>query len=75
MKTGEELGLNIFCVDSYVGIKEIYKNNMANLLVEDAKPSDIEDLEERNTVEKEMQAVKILLETGEFDKEMDGCLP
>ena len=72
VKTGVELGLNIFCVDSYVGIKEIYKNNMGNLLVGDAKPSDIEDPEERNTVEKEMQAVKILLETGEFDKEMDG---
>ena len=48
---------------------------MGNLLFEDAKPSVIEDLEERNTVEKEMQAVKILLETGKFDKEMDGCLP
>mgnify|MGYP001314628792 CR=1 FL=1 len=52
--------------------KRFTKNNMGNLLVGDAKPSDIEDLEERNTVEKEMQAVKILLETGEFDKEMDG---
>ena len=47
VKTGVELGLNIFCVDSYVGIKEIYKNNMGNLLVGDAKPSDIEDPEER----------------------------
>jgi hypothetical protein len=26
---------------------------------------------DRNTVEKELQAVKILLETGEFDKKMD----
>jgi hypothetical protein len=70
VKTGE-LGLNIFCVDSYVGIKEIYKNNMGTPLVEDAKPAVIEILEEKTTVEKEIQAVKILLETGEFDKEMD----
>jgi hypothetical protein len=36
----------------------------------EANPVDKEISEDRNTVEKELQAVKILLETGEFDKEM-----
>ena len=63
--------MDIYCVDSYVGIKEIFENCMNNPLVEEAKPADTEYLEEK-TVEKEMQAVKILLGTGEFDKEMDA---
>ena len=70
-KAGVELGLDIFCVDSYVAIKEIFKNTMNSSLVEEAKPADRVNLEE-NTIEKEMQAVKILLEIGEFDKEMDA---
>jgi three prime repair exonuclease-1 len=70
-KAGVELGLDIFCVDSYVAIKKIFKNTMNSSLVEEAKPADRVNLEE-NTIEKEMQAVKILLEIGEFDKEMDA---
>ena len=38
----------------------------------EANPVDKEICEYRNTVEKELQAVKILLENGEFDKEMDA---
>ena len=59
-KIGVELGLDIFCVDSYVGIKEIFKNSMSNPLAMEAKPADRENLEE-DTVQKEMQTVKILL--------------
>ena len=70
VKTGAELGLNILCVDSYVGIKEIYKMNMGSSLAVEANP--VEICEDRNNVEKELEAVKILLETGEFDKEMDA---
>jgi hypothetical protein len=70
-KAGVELGLDIFCVDSYVAIKEIFKNTMNSSLVVEAKPADRVNLEE-NTIEKEMQAVEILLEIGEFDKEMDA---
>ena len=71
VKTGIELGSDIFCVDSYVGLKEIFKNSMNKPLAVEAKPAERENLEEK-TVEKEMQYVKILLETGEFDKEMDA---
>jgi DNA polymerase III epsilon subunit-like protein len=72
VKTGAELGLNILCVDSYVGIKEIYKMNMGSSLAVEANPVDKEICEDRNNVKKELEAVKILLETGEFDKEMDA---
>ena len=37
-------------------------------LAVEAKPAERENLEEK-TVEKELQSIKILLETGEFDKE------
>ena len=68
VKAGAEFGPNIFCVDSYVGIKEIFKMDMGNLFVD---PKDIEIIEEKEIVKKEMEAVKILLEAGDFDMEMD----
>jgi DNA polymerase III epsilon subunit-like protein len=70
VKTGVEIGSDIFSVDSYVGLKEIFKNSMNKPLALEAKPAEREKLEEK-TVEKEMQYLKILLETGEFNKEMD----
>jgi len=71
VKAGSELGSNILCVDSYVGLKEIYKRDRLSSLAEEANPVD-EEIWEDNMVENEIQAVKILLETGEFDKEMDS---
>ena len=71
-KTGVELEFNLLCVDSYVGIKEIYKRNMGCLLAEEANPVDKEIWEDLKTVKKEIQAHNILLESGEFDKEMDS---
>ena len=68
VKAGAEFGPNIFCVDSYVGIKEIFKMDMGNSFVD---PKDIEIIEEKEIVKKEMEAVKILLEAGDFDMEMD----
>jgi DNA polymerase III epsilon subunit-like protein len=71
VKVGEELGPNILCVDSYVGIKEILKTNMEMPLAECVKPVETENIEEKEIVESELKAVKSLLEAGEFDKEMD----
>ena len=70
-KTGVELGLNILCVDSYVGIKEIYKRNRGCSLAEEVNLVRKKVWEEKDTFEEEIQAVKILQETGEFDNEMD----
>ena len=71
VKAGAEFGPNIFCVDSYVGIKEIFKMEMGNSLAERVKPTDTENIEEKEIVKNEMEAVKSLLEAGEFDMEME----
>ena len=49
VKAGAEFGPNIFCVDSYVGIKEIFKMDMGNLFVD---PKDIEIIEEKEIVKR-----------------------
>ena len=72
VKAGAEFGPNIFCVDSYVGIKEIFKMDMGNSLAEPFKPQDTENIEDQEIVRDETAAVKNLLEAGEFDMEM-GC--
>ena len=46
VKAGVEFGPNNFCVDSYVGIKEIFKMDMGSSLAECVKPADTEDIEE-----------------------------
>jgi DNA polymerase III epsilon subunit-like protein len=74
VKAGVEFGPNIFCVDSYVGIKEIFKMDMGSSLAECVKPADTEDIEEKEIVKNEMEAVKSLLEAGEFDMEMGSSL-
>ena len=71
-KSGAEFGPNILCVNSYVGIKEIFKMDMGNSLAEPFKPQDRENIEDQEIVRNEMAAVKNLLEAGEFDMEM-GC--
>jgi DNA polymerase III epsilon subunit-like protein len=74
VKAGAEFGPNIFCVDSYVGIKEIFKMDMGNSMAERVKPKDTENIEEKEIVKNEMEAVKSLLEAGEFDMEMGSSL-
>ena len=54
VKAGAEIGPNIFCVDSYVGIKEIFKMEMGNSLAERVKPKDTENIEEKEIVKNEM---------------------
>ena len=74
VKAGAEFGPNIFCVDSYVGIKEIFKMDMGYSLAKRVKPKDTENIEEKEIVKNEMEAVKSLLEAGEFDMEMGSSL-
>ena len=71
LKAGSALESNIFCVDSYVGIKNIFKKNLESPLAKNAQHASIKCLDERKLVEKEKQAVKLLLEAGEFDEEME----
>jgi hypothetical protein len=74
VKAGAEFGKNIFCVDSYVDIKEIFKMDMGYSLAKHVKPKDTENMEEKEIVKNEMEAVKSLLEAEEFDMEMGSSL-
>ena len=58
VKAGAEFGPNIYCLDSYVGIKEIFKMDMGNPCV---KPKDTDIIEEKEIVKNEMEAAKSLL--------------
>ena len=71
LKTGSDLGSNIFCVDSYLGIKNIFEKNTESSLARDAQHSGIKYLEERKLLQREMQAAKVLLEAGKFDDDME----
>ena len=71
VKAGAEFGPNIFCVDSYVSIKEIFKMDMGTSCVE---PNNTEIIEENEIVKNEMEAVKSFLEAGIFDMEMGTSL-
>ena len=69
VKAGAEFGPNIFCVDSYVGIQEIFKIDILNSSL--SFKSEKENIEEKEIVESELKAVQNLLEAGEFDSEFD----
>ena len=71
LKAGSVLGSNIFCVDSYLGIKNIFEKNTESSLARDAQHSGIKYLEERKLLQREMQAAKVLLEAGKFDDDME----
>ena len=72
VKAGAEFGPNIFCVDSYVGIKEIFKMDILHSsLLAECFNSEKENIEEKEIVESELKAVQNLLEAGEFDSEFD----
>jgi hypothetical protein len=69
-KAGGKLGSEIFCVDSYVGIKEIFQNWEAQK-TEDARIQQLERLVDKEIVEKEREAVTKLIAAGEFDRELE----
>jgi hypothetical protein len=69
-KAGTRLGSQILCVDSYVGIKEIFKKRGEVNETENAKKKEIERADERKLIQTEIDAVTELLNDGEFEREM-----
>ena len=67
-KSGTILGSDIFCVDSYVGIKEIFWTKNSVSLVNDKKENNVK---ERHIIKMEVDAVTKLMNDGEFDKEFN----
>jgi len=72
VKVGGGLGAHILCVDSYVGIREIFNSRLTEEVRVD-KNINIEI--EKTLIDKEMEAVIELLAAGEFESEMveDDC--
>ena len=70
-KAGAELGSRILCIDSYVGMKEILQKIWDAPRAEEAIQNEIKRVEDRETIEKEIEAARELLAAGEFDMEMN----
>ena len=69
-KSGTNLNSEILCVDSYVGIKEIYMKG-SEVMKEDAMMKDMKKTEECVMIEMEMDSLTNLIEAGEFESEME----
>ena len=74
-KTGTELGSQILCVDSYVGMKEIFKKRGQKNETRDVENKKIEMADVRSLVKKEVEAVTVLINDGEFEKDMQEGTP
>ena len=68
-KTGTKLMSDVLCIDSYVGIKEIFKGNDVNR-VEKEKVIYVNLNVEKNIVKMESDAVTELISAGVFDTEL-----
>ena len=66
--SGSKLSSSVLCVDSYLGIKDIYKKREEVVFKEENRKKDIE---ERKFIQKEMDALREILNGGEFDKEIE----
>ena len=70
-KTGKSLSSHILCVDSYIGIKEIFMNRKEIKRVENKERLEVEWNEEEKIVKIEMDAITDLINTGVFEIEME----
>ena len=68
-KTGTKLQSDVLCIDSYVGIREIFKQNDVGIL-ENETVKDVNWNEEKNIEKMESDAVTELISAGVFDTEM-----
>ena len=69
-KACTRLGSQILCVNSYVGIKEIFKKRGEVNETQNAKKKEIERADERKLVQTEIDVVTELLIAGDFEREM-----
>ena len=70
-KAGTQLKSDILCIDSYVGIKEIFKKEKVIIDLENETVSDVKLTEENNIAKMELDAVSDLINTGVFEIEME----
>lgn len=70
-KSGTELNSEILCVDSYVGIKEIYRKRSEASKKYDAMMEEVNKAEELLMIEMEIDSVTNLINAGHFESEME----
>jgi uncharacterized protein YprB with RNaseH-like and TPR domain len=69
-KTGKSLSSDIVCVDSYIGIKEIFMKRKEIKRVENKERLKVDWNEEEKIVKIEMDAITDLINTGVFESEL-----
>ena len=69
-KTGTQLSSDILCIDSYVGIREIFRKEKKIVGTEKESVTEIELTEENKVVQMELDAVSDLINTGVFETEL-----
>ena len=69
-KTGTQLNSDILCIDSYVGIREIFRKEKNIVRAENETVTEVELTEENKIVQVEIDAVSDLIITGVFETEM-----
>jgi three prime repair exonuclease-1 len=70
-KSGTELNSEILCVDSYVGIKEIYRIRSEVSKKYDAMMEEVNKAQELLMIEMEIDSVTNLINAGHFESEME----
>jgi three prime repair exonuclease-1 len=70
-KTGTQLKSDVLCIDSYVGIREIFKKERDIIEEETDTATDVKLTEENNVVKMELDAISDLINTGVFEIEME----
>ena len=70
-KAGTQLKSDVLCIDSYVGVREIFKKERDIIEEETDTATDVKLTEENNVVKMELDAISDLINTGVFEIEME----
>ena len=70
-KAGTQLKSDVFCIDSYVGIRQLLKKEEDIINVENETVTAVKLAEENNNAKMELDAISDLINTGVFEIEME----
>lgn len=70
-KAGTQLNSDVFCIDSYLGIREIFKKDKETTEEENDRVIDVKLTEDNSTERRELDAITDLINTGMFETEME----
>ena len=70
-KAGTQLKSDVFCIDSYVGIRQLLKKEEDIINVENETVTAVKLAEEHNNAKLELDAISDLINTGVFEIEME----